>query len=488
MASYKPIIGLEIHVQLNTKTKLFCSCKNEYLPDEPNKNICPFCTGQPGALPTLNKEAVKKAIIFGTALGSNIPQKTRWDRKNYFYPDLPTGYQISQYDNPIVEGGKLTFYIENKMNGGFEQSEVVLTRAHLEADAAKLLHANSKTYVDFNRSGAPLIEIVTEPVIRSGSQAMAFVSELQLLVRKLGISDADMDKGQMRFDCNLSLQNEVEQKTDALPSYRTETKNINSVRSLGRAIEYEIKRQGELLDKGERPVQETRGWKDDLNKSTSQRSKEEAMDYRYFPEPDLRILEIHSADKPSLDHLTELPSVQCKRYLELGLSHQITNTFIAQDDAGSFFDKSIANLQDQKIIKTLANVISGPLIALSAKQNQLIEKIISHKNLIILASLFNEEKINNQGLAAALEILSSDIESNATEILENNGLLQVSDDGALQLIVDKVITNNQKVVDEYNSGKIQVIGFLIGQCMKESKGAGNPKKFTELLTKTLIDK
>jgi aspartyl-tRNA(Asn)/glutamyl-tRNA(Gln) amidotransferase subunit B len=485
MANYKPIIGLEIHVQLNTKTKLFCSCKNEYSPDEPNKNICPFCTGQPGALPTLSKEAVKKAITFGIAMGSNIPQKTRWDRKNYFYPDLPTGYQISQYDNPIVEGGELSFYIEDKTNGSFEASSVILTRAHLEADAAKLLHTNSKTYVDFNRSGAPLIEIVTEPVIRSGNQAMAFVSELQLLVRKLGISDGDMDKGQMRFDCNLSLQNEEEQKNDTLPSYRTETKNINSIRSLGRAIEYEIKRQGELLDKGERPVQETRGWKDDLNKSTSQRSKEEAMDYRYFPEPDLKILEISEIDKSTLSELPELPSLQRQRYLDLGLSQQTTNTFIAQEEVGNFFDKSIIDVSDQKIIKTVANIISGSLIALAAKQEKKVDKILSSKNLIILANLFESEKINNQSISMALEILSEDIDSDAMQIVESHNLLQVSDDSALQEIVDKVILENEKVVEEYQSGKIQVVGFLIGQCMKASKGAGNPKKFTELLTKTL---
>lgn len=485
MASYKPIIGLEIHVQLNTKTKLFCSCYNEYSPDEPNKNICPFCTGQPGALPVLNKEAVKKAIIFGTALGSNIPEKTRWDRKNYFYPDLPTGYQISQYDNPIVEGGKLSFYIEDKTNGSFEQTEVVLTRAHLEADAAKLLHANSKTFVDFNRSGAPLIEIVTEPVIRSGNQAMAFVSELQLLVRKLGISDADMDKGQMRFDCNLSLQNEEQQKTDSLPSYRTETKNINSIRSLGRAIEYEIKRQTQLLEKGERPVQETRGWKDDLNKSTSQRSKEEAMDYRYFPEPDLRILEISLSDKQLVSNLTELPATQRNRYLELGLSHQLANTFIAQTDVGSFFDQTISGISDLKTIKNIANIISGPLIALSTKTGKTVDIIITSENLIILANFFEQEKINNQCLLSALDILSTNIDSNVNHILETHQLIQVSDDNSLQKIVEKVISSNENIVSEYQMGKTQVIGFLIGQCMKESKGAGNPKKFTNILIANL---
>jgi aspartyl-tRNA(Asn)/glutamyl-tRNA(Gln) amidotransferase subunit B len=487
MAGYKPIIGLEIHVQLNTKTKLFCSCLNEYTPNDPNKNICPFCTGQPGALPVLNKEAVKKAIMFGVAMESNIPQKTRWDRKNYFYPDLPTGYQISQYDNPIVEGGKLSFYIEDKKNGSFEPSEVILTRAHLEADAAKLLHLSTKTYVDFNRSGAPLIEIVTEPVIRSGHQAMAFVSELQLFVRKLGISDADMDKGQMRFDCNLSLQNEQEQATDSLPGYRTETKNINSIRSLGRAIEYEIKRQSELLDKGERPVQETRGWKDDLNKSKSQRSKEEAMDYRYFPEPDLKILEISEVDKPSFDHLPELPATQRNRYLNLGLSQQITNTFVSQEEVGYFFDSSIKDVLNPKIIKILANIISGPLISLATKQEKSVQDILSNKNLTILATLFDEEKINNQGLAAALEILSQDKEYNAAEIVNTHKLLQVSDDEALQTIVHQVISANTTVVAEYKAGKVQVIGFLIGQCMKLSKGAGNPKKFAEILAKTLIN-
>jgi aspartyl-tRNA(Asn)/glutamyl-tRNA(Gln) amidotransferase subunit B len=486
MERYKPIIGLEIHVQLNTETKLFCSCPNEYAPDEPNKNICPFCTGQPGALPTLNKEAVKKAIILGVAVGANIPSKTRWDRKNYFYPDLPTGYQISQYDNPIVEGGELSFYIESKQNGNFDQSSVQLTRAHLEADAAKLLHANGKTYVDFNRSGAPLIEIVTEPVIRSAAEAMAFVSELQLLVRKLGISDADMDKGQMRFDCNLSLQNGEEQKTDSLPSYRTETKNINSVRSLGRAIEYEIKRQTELLEKGERPVQETRGWKDDSNKSTSQRSKEEAMDYRYFPEPDLKILDIQDTDKPSLQDIAELPSVQRTRYLSLGLSLQVTNTFVSQEEVGKLFDQSIKESSNPNITKTLANIISGPLIALSVKLEKPVNEIISITNMVTLANLFEEDKINNQGVATALEILGNNLESNALEVVEQNGLLQVSDTTALQAIVDEVIRTNETVVAEYRSGKVQVIGFLIGQCMKQSKGTGNPKKFTELLNQILI--
>lgn len=334
-----PVIGLEVHVQINTATKLFCSCRNEYSPDEPNKNICPFCTGQPGALPVLNRVAVRKAIQFGVAVNGRIPAKTRWDRKNYFYADLPTGYQISQYDNPIVEGGRIEYYAENKQTGEFTQHTLNLTRAHLEADAAKLLHAGGKTMVDFNRAACALVEIVSEPELHSAAEAMGYVAELQLLVRRLGISDADMDKGQMRFDCNLSLQTDAEQAEGKLPSYRTETKNINSIRSLGRAIEYEIKRQTELLAQGITPVQETRGWKDDLNRSDSQRSKEDAMDYRYFPEPDLQILEISESDKPKLSDLPELPQIQRQRYLDQGLHIQIANTFVTQPEVGELYDE-----------------------------------------------------------------------------------------------------------------------------------------------------
>lgn len=339
---YFPIIGLEIHVQLNTKTKLFCGCLNEYVPGEPNKNICPFCTGQPGALPQLNKSAVQKAIKLGVAVGAKIPAKTRWDRKNYFYPDLPCGYQISQYDNPIVEGGELNFWFENRESGKFEESAVQLTRAHLEADAAKLLHLGDKTLVDFNRSACPLVEIVTEPVIRSSEQAMAFVAELQLLVRKIGISDADMDKGQMRFDCNLSLQTLEQKDSKTLPNYRTETKNINSIRALGRAIEFEIVRQSALLKEGIRPIQETRGWKDDKNISVSQRSKEDAMDYRYFPEPDLPILEILPSELPSLSDLPILPNIQRQKYLDLGLNLQTANTLVSQTEVGNYFEQVLS--------------------------------------------------------------------------------------------------------------------------------------------------
>jgi aspartyl-tRNA(Asn)/glutamyl-tRNA(Gln) amidotransferase subunit B len=339
-----PVIGLETHVQLNTVTKLFCSCLNEYAPEDPNKNICPFCTGQPGSLPKLNKEAVRKAIKFGVAVNAKIPDKTRWDRKNYFYPDLPNGYQISQYDNPVVAGGKLEFWVEDGDSGKFAPFSVELTRAHLEADAAKLLHVGNKTMVDFNRSCSPLIEIVTEPVMHSAAQAMAYVTELQLLVRRLGISDGDMDKGQMRFDCNLSLQTEEQLASGTLPSYRVETKNINSVRALGRSIEYEIKRQTTLLEQGITPDQETRGWRDDKGLSITQRSKEDAMDYRYFPEPDLKVLEISRSEVPDLSQLPTSPNTLRQKYLDMGLSYQIANTFVTQENVGKYFEEVISGI------------------------------------------------------------------------------------------------------------------------------------------------
>jgi aspartyl-tRNA(Asn)/glutamyl-tRNA(Gln) amidotransferase subunit B len=480
--AYYPIIGLEIHIQLNTKTKLFCRCKNEYTPDEPNKNICPFCTGQPGALPVLNKIAVEKALLFGVAVGAVIPEHTRWDRKNYFYPDLPAGYQISQYDNPVTEKGFLEFFIENKKTGEFSKSKVDLTRAHLESDAGKSLHLEGKTLVDFNRSGTPLIEVVTEPQIRNSSEAMAFVAELQLLVKTLGISEANMDKGQIRFDCNLSLQTQDQFDNNKLPDYKVEIKNINSIRSLGRAIEYEIIRQAKLLDDNLKPSQETRGWKDDLNKSVSQREKEQAHDYRYFPEPDLRILEIQRSDIPT--DLPELPSQKRAKYMDLGLNLQQANTFVTQPEVGKYFEQSIEN-QNLDLLKPIANIISVNLLGLATKTQKSIWELISTDQLVELVKLFKENKISNQGLQTALEKATASPDKTILEIVEQENLLQISDDSLLEKIADLVIANNPNQVSQYKAGKIQIIGFLVGNCMKESKGQGNPAKFKEILERKL---
>jgi aspartyl-tRNA(Asn)/glutamyl-tRNA(Gln) amidotransferase subunit B len=471
-----PIIGLEIHVQLNTKTKLMCHCLNEYAPDQPNKNICPFCTGQPGALPVINQGAVRKAILFGQAIGATIPEKTRWDRKNYFYPDLPTGYQISQYDNPIVEGGSISFFIEDKNTGQFVESSVLMTRAHLECDAAKLIHIGGKTMVDFNRSGAPLVEIVTEPVITSSAQAMAFVNELQNIVRMLGISDADMDKGMMRFDCNLSLRTQEEFDNGKLPKYRTETKNINSIRSLGRAIEYEIIRQTKLLEEGIRPDQETRGWKDDQNKSVSQRSKEDAMDYRYFPEPDLQILVITDADKLPKDKIPQLPHALRKSLIAKGLTTQVANTILDNSEINTVFKE----LDNGTITKTLANILTGPLMAKSKFVDKPITDILTITQIGELVTLVNADKINNQNIIKVIDLVTTSNDK-IEEVASENNLIIVSDTGLLTSIVDTVIAANPTIAQEFKDGKIQVVGFLIGQCMKEAKGQGNPKLFTDII-------
>jgi aspartyl-tRNA(Asn)/glutamyl-tRNA(Gln) amidotransferase subunit B len=483
--TYYPVIGMEIHVQLNTTTKLFCSCLNEYTPDQPNKNICPFCTGQPGALPTLNKAAVAKALKLGVAVQGNIPEQTRWDRKNYFYPDLPAGYQISQYDNPIIEGGIVSFMIEEEDGKSYRQHSVNLTRAHLEADAGKLLHVGQKTLVDYNRSGAPLIEIVTEPELSSAPEAMAFVEELQLLVRTLGISDADMEKGQMRFDCNLSLRTEDEMRSGKLPGYKVEIKNINSFRSLGRAIEYEIGRQTELLDNNEMPKQETRGWRDDLNKSTSQRSKEEAQDYRYFPEPDLRILEIRPSDIPEMSSLPELPQIKREGFLHQGLSLQVANLFVKQPDLGDLFRSALKDGDTDKTVQTVANIVATNVIGASTKAEIPASEVLTSDQLRELVMLFVEDKISNQSVQQVVDVLAGKSRESVEEYVKKNGLLQVTDDSALQPIVDEVIAENPGPVGEYREGKVQVVGFLIGQCMKKSKGQGNPKKFKELLEKSL---
>lgn len=482
--NYRLVVGLETHIQLNTKTKLFCSCLNEYAPNDPNKNICPFCTGQPGALPVMNKEAVKKSIIFGVALGAKIPEITKWDRKNYFYPDSPNGYQISQYDHPVVLGGSLNFYIEDKNAGSFTPSSVQITRAHLESDAAKLIHVSGKTMVDFNRMGCPLIEVVTEPCIHSKEQAMAYVNELQLLVRKLNISDADMEKGQMRFDCNISLQNEEEEAQNKLPGYRVEIKNINSVRSLGRVIEYEINRQTKLLEAGTTPDQETRGWDDDKGVSNTQRSKEDAMDYRYFPEPDILALKIRESDLPNINELKELPFVQRERYIESGLNVQTANIFVEREELGNLFDNASSGQNDQNT-KTIANIITTQLIPLVEEKENFDLNQINPSNLKILANLFNEEKINNKGLSVALNKMIEMPNEDVMEIIEKEGLMQVNDDSVLEAFVDAVFLANPDPVSQLKSGKEQVMGFLIGQCMKESKGQGNPQKFTQIIKRKI---
>jgi aspartyl-tRNA(Asn)/glutamyl-tRNA(Gln) amidotransferase subunit B len=484
--SWRLVIGIETHIQLNTQTKLFCSCANDYDPNNPNSNICEFCTGQPGALPILNKEAVKKTIILGVALGAKIPKITKWDRKNYFYPDSPNGYQITQLDQPLIKGGNIEFYIENKENGSFTESSVAINRAHLEGDAGKLLHAMGKTMIDFNRSTCPLVEVVSDPVIHSKEQAMAYVSELQLLVRKIGVSFADMEKGQMRFDVNISLQDDLEQAQNKLPGYRIEIKNINSVRSVGRVIEYETARQLALLQSGVTPGQETRGWDDEKGISILQRSKEDAMDYRYFPEPDIPPLKLEAKDIPSIQDIAVIPSAYRKELLDLGIPLQTINTFLTQSNFGNYFDSVKHTIQSHDLLRTFANLLTSNVSSVIGESDKQPSEVISSSELIEVATLFETEQINNKGVATIIELKHTGDARSIQDIITEEQLLQVNDDSILQVFVDVVVSTNEKAVEDVRAGKEQAIGSLIGQCMKESKGQGNPQKFRELLRKKIL--
>ncbi|HYD91864.1 MAG TPA: Asp-tRNA(Asn)/Glu-tRNA(Gln) amidotransferase subunit GatB, partial [Flavobacterium sp.] len=330
---YEPIIGLEIHVQLKTATKLFCSSPNDFAGTEPNTNICEICTGQPGTLPRLNQEALKKAIMVGLALNCEIAVVTKFDRKNYFYPDLPKGYQISQFDQPINGVGHM-------MVG---ERKIGITRAHLEEDAGKLIHAGNKSLVDYNRTGVPLLEIVTEPDFRSPAEAGEFLRHLRSIVRYLGVSDADMEKGQLRVDANVSVRQAGEKN---LPPYKVEVKNMNSFKAVEAALEYEIERQKELLDAGQTPVDETRGFVDDTRQTVSQRVKEGAHDYRYFPEPDLPQIEISREFVEQIrSELPELPAQKLIRFTaEYGLPAADTAQLVEDKDTAAYFEAVASEL------------------------------------------------------------------------------------------------------------------------------------------------
>lgn len=418
----EPVIGMEIHVELKTASKMFCGCKNDpFFAQEPNSYTCPVCLGLPGALPVPNKKAIEWTIKLGLALGCQIPMTSKFDRKNYFYPDLPKGYQISQYDQPLAVHGNL--------------SGVRIQRVHLEEDTGKLLHTTidgkKVTLVDFNRSGVPLVEIVTEPDIRSGDQAKAFLKKLYQIVRYLGISDADMEKGSMRLEPNVSVRPAGSKQ---LPNYKVEVKNINSFTFVKKAIEYEVKRHSILLEQGKTPVQETRGWVEGKNATVSQRVKEEANDYRYFPEPDIPPMRW---EKPYIadlrTHIPELPDEKCGRFKK---------TYGLNDyDAGLLTD-----------IKALADYFEECVKIGLVPAKKLANWIINRK-------------VNIDEVLPATLVKS---------IVAASAVSTVSDT-ELEQVVKQVIDQNPKAVEDYRKGKEAAIGFLIGMVIKELKGKGNPQ-------------
>ena len=472
---YEVVIGLEVHAQLKTKSKIFAPDGTEF-GQEQNTEVSPITLGMPGVLPVLNKEVVNMGILTGLALNCEIPEHCKFDRKQYFYPDLPKGYQISQYDEPICINGYLD--IKGKRIG--------ITRAHLEEDAGKLVHAgadgiagSSYSLVDLNRAGTPLLEIVSEPDMRSSDEARAYMEELRNIVRYIGVCDGNLEEGSMRCDANISVM----PKGSKVFGTRAEIKNVNSFSALQRAIEYEIDRQIEIVEEGGQVVQETRLWDDNSRETRSMRGKEDAHDYRYFPEPDLMPLQISREwVKEIKDRMPELPSQKRQRYMDLGLSEYDANVIVEQMGLALFFDKTLELGANPKIA---VNFIMGEIAAyLKEEKKEITDTKLTPENLAELISLIEKNTIsNNIGKQIIIDMLKDG--TSAAKIVEERGLSQITDESAIQAIVEKVIAANPNQVEAYRGGKTQLLGFFVGQVMKETKGRANPKAVNELVKKAL---
>ena len=521
MSTYITTIGLEIHAELKTKTKMFCNSKNDSDEKRPNANVCPICMGHPGTLPVINKEAVKHVLKVGLALGGKIADFTEFDRKNYFYPDIPKGYQLSQYEFPLVAKGSL--------NG------VLITRVHLEEDTGTLIHADenqrisadgnrreSASLVDFNRAGVPLMELVTEPVIHSAKEAGDFARELQLLLRYLGVSDANMEKGEMRVEANISVAPTTnnQQPTTKLGT-KVEVKNLNSFKAVERAIEYEVARHTELLDRGERVTQETRGWNEDTQKTFSQRNKEESQDYRYFPDPDLSKLLVKDVPEFELEKIKkdmpELPTERRARYLrDFKIKKEDADLLIANRLLANLFESVTNNLRNKDSVLLASNYITSDLMGLCKKANidtdsmnftseieggagdsgltsptELRRGLSGGGVFLFTPEAFTEliQMISGQELSsrAGKDILAILFEKGGSPrtLANEYGLLQKSDTGELERIVSDIIKQNGKVAADYKGGKTSALQFLVGQGMKATKGAANPGKLREVFIRLL---
>ncbi len=478
--SWEVVIGVEIHIQMKTNSKLMCNCDSSFS-SEPNTHICPVCTGQPGMLPVINKQAVENAIMLGLAIDCNIRKINEFARKNYFYPDLPKGYQISQYDKPICEDGKLEVKFDNK------KTIVGITRIHMEEDAGKLVHAGSDnikdasySMSDLNRSSVPLCELVSEPDIRSAAEAKAFAEKIRQIVLYLGICDGNMEEGSMRCDANISIR----KKGDTKLGTRTEVKNLNSFKAIEKAIHIEAERQIDILEEGGEIIQETRHYNEGTNSTKSMRSKEDAHDYRYFPDPDLVPLVIEDDWIEAVrNSLPELPAAKKERYIkDLGLSEYDANVITSEKEMADFFEETIklkANAKDA------VNWIMSEVVGyLNQKNLQLVESKLTPELLAGLLKLIDKNTISGKIAKKVLpEILSTG--KDAETIVKEKGLSQVSDEGAIKKIVENVISENDAVVADIKSGNPKAMGFLVGQVMKKSQGKANPGVVNKLLRELL---
>ncbi len=473
---FEIVIGLEVHVQLNTKTKLFCSCATSF-GEEANSNTCPTCLALPGGLPVLNKEAVHKAIMLGTALKSKINKVSIFDRKNYFYPDLPTGYQISQLSIPVVGLGELTIDFANGT-----QKTIGVTRAHLENDAGKNIHSGNHSQVDLNRAGTPLLEIVSEPDMRSAEEAILYLKKLHSIVRYLGISDANMQEGSFRCDVNVSIR----PKGDTKFYTRCEIKNMNSFRFIEKAIAYEVNRQIEAWEDGEyeeKIVQETRLFDTATGETRSMRGKEDAADYRYFPDPDLLPLIISDEMIKEYSKIPELPDEKKERFVkEYGLKEYDASVITSSLEMANYFDEMMSEGISAKNATTWLTVeLQGRL-----KEGVTIEQSpIDAKTLATIVKRIEDSTISGKAAKEVLDYLIENSSKNVDETIEKLGLKQISDDGAILAIIDEILASNADKVAEYKAGKEKMFAFFVGQTMKASKGSANPQKVNELIKERL---
>ena len=494
MTKYIPVIGMEVHVELKTKSKMFCSCKNGLgLEKKPNLHICPVCTAQPGVLVVPNAKAIESVQMAGLALNCELNLKSKFDRKNYFYPDLPKGYQISQYDQPLCGLGHMDIITSDG-----QEKHIGVTRIHLEEDTGKLIHPDGADYtlVDYNRAGVPLMELVTEPDIENGEQARIFCTRLQQICRYLGISDANMEKGNMRCEVNLSLHKEGEPK---LSGTKVEVKNINSFKFVEKAINYEIERQTEALENGEEIIQETRGWDSVKNVTVSQRKKESAHDYRYFPEPDIPPMEFAATYVEELKtKLPELPAAKEKRFAEeYGLKQDDILILTAEVDLAQYFENVISELKEkivsheisateEKAIKLAVNYIISEVRKHLTENNHDIRDIkISAPNYAEFIGIVADGKINSSAAQIVLKEMYH-TGGDPSQIISEKNLGQMDDSSALEEVVNKVLAANQQSVDDFKAGKENALKFLMGQVMKESGGKANPQAVMEMLKNKLI--
>lgn len=472
---YEAVIGLEVHAQLSTDTKIFCSCSTKF-GNPPNTNVCPVCLGHPGVLPVLNKKVVEYSIKMGLATNSRINGNSFFARKNYFYPDLPKGYQISQFELPLCENGAIEITDEA---GNLKQ--IGIKRIHMEEDAGKLIHDQSdETFLDANRCGVPLIEIVSEPDMRSPKEAYDYLSKLKLLLNYLDICDVNMEEGSLRCDANIS----VRKKGDTQLNTRTEIKNLNSFRNVEKALEYEFNRQIDLYENNEPIVQQTLLWNAELNEAFPMRGKEEAHDYRYFPDPDLVPLKVSDKWKTEIKKLLpELPDKKLERFIQqYSLSLYDAGILISTKEMADYFEKTCETTNDYK---SACNWILGEIYSfLNEHKIDIVQFPVSPSNLAKLINLINDGTISSK---IAKDVFKLMVNSNKEpiEIVKEKGLVQISDSSELEKIIDQVIEKHPLDADEYKKGNTKVIGFFVGQVMKETNGKANPQMVNQLLIKKL---